>query len=977
MNKQPLLIPDAYDFGPLPPKPRETPWEKFYRFFFGDDVFISYARSDAIRYVPSLAAHLAAKKHICFFDQLVADPNEDLPEKLKKKILRSTVFVLVGTKGAVASSFVRKEIELFRHTRRPFIPVDVDGALAEQENWHEVIGVAKIQEQGARVRGGDPSPEVINLIKDSFRYKRRSQWLRASLLAGVSATFITIAVSLLVIRAARAEAATIQRQADAEVAAANKKVGEAEQRLQSITVEAGQAKADAEAALNQVQDADAAAEVAVTQKRAAEQSMRRAQELERQSAERAADTSRREAGSRAGLLAREPGMEPDALALAVEAAEQSVAHGGYLPDEVTSGVVAAAEAADYSLPLEDVGTRDTIFPLISPNGEKILGRIFDLRNDSTRLVFWDGRTGKSSLPAIEVARSVLSPSFSRDGKRLVALILNWKTQQKALFLLDLTGPQARPVETLCGAASTALDVALDSDGSHILISEQHSQDNKLTRITLCEIGTGRKEVLADSPVSNGHGVAFTPEDEPTMYGQPPEPGVGEVPPAIYLLRSGRKIMLKHYGSPAGASFEGFGDDGSTIIISKFEDATGFSRRWQERVYIQSGGGDLLRLGGYRGTIESAAFVDGRARVVTVSGSRVRVADARSSPNFAALRAHVRPLDVVAFSPDNRTVLTVGDDGKGRLWDIRTGRLRHTLAITDESLSESSLVFPRSKHAAFGADGKRIVIAISKDIQTWDVETGRAICHVPVRGAGDEDYPLSVSFLAGGDYVLAAYRTGPIFSNFPDVRVFISFLDARTCTPVGTFNFGEEITSLSFSQDGTAVITGAYPKGYTWERPEMKLWSLGGVDLRNGVQIQLPSSKIARPPGHLKSFLLDATRMLTVTEDDTGQLWVSGNGSHVHLKGWRGGKQGMVRAALAANGTRAVALSGKEVRVWDARSGEFIVSFECDVEVGSLTYPFSLSPDGFKLVIAASNNTVRVYPTSREGFLRAAKRLAGR
>jgi hypothetical protein len=120
MNKQPLLIRDAYEFGPPLPKPRETPWEKLYRFFFGDDVFISYARADAIRYVPSLAARLAAKKHICFFDQLTADPSEDLPERLKKKILRSTVFILVGTKGAVASSFVRKEVELFRRTRRPF-----------------------------------------------------------------------------------------------------------------------------------------------------------------------------------------------------------------------------------------------------------------------------------------------------------------------------------------------------------------------------------------------------------------------------------------------------------------------------------------------------------------------------------------------------------------------------------------------------------------------------------------------------------------------------------------------------------------------------------------------------------------------------------------------------------------------------------------------------------------------------------------
>ncbi len=262
MNRQSLLFRDAYDFGPPPPKSTEAPWEKLYRFFFGDDIFISYSRADAIRYVPSLAARLAAKKHICFFDQLAADASDELPKRLKKKILRSTVFVLIGTRGAVASSFVRKEVELFRRTRRPFIPIDVDGALMEQEGWREVVGLAKLHEEGARLRDGDPSPEVVNLIKDSFRYMRRSQWLRASLIAGVSVVFITAVVSLLVIHAAQGEAATIKRQAKSDVAAANQQVAEARQSAQNFRAEADQAKADADAFRSQAGTAAAAAEAA-------------------------------------------------------------------------------------------------------------------------------------------------------------------------------------------------------------------------------------------------------------------------------------------------------------------------------------------------------------------------------------------------------------------------------------------------------------------------------------------------------------------------------------------------------------------------------------------------------------------------------------------------------------------------------------------------------------------------------------------
>lgn len=970
MNKQLLLIRDAYDFGPLPPKPREMLWEKLYRFFFGDDVFISYARSDALRYVPTLAARLAAKKHICFFDQLVADPNKDLPERLKKKILRSTVFVLVGTRGAVASSFVRKEIELFRSTRRPFIPVDVDGALIEQEGWRDVIGVAKIPEQGARVRDGDPSPEVVNLIKDSFRYTRRSKWLRASLLAGVSIIFITAVVSLLVIRAARGEAVAIKRQAELDVAAANKEVGEARQSLHNLTAEADRAKAAANAAVNQAESAVAAAEVATTQQKAAEQSLQRAQALERQTAERAAETARREAGSRAALLSREPGMEGDALALAIKAAEQSGARRSDFPDEVMNGITSAANAADYSLPLEDLKMQGVSFSLISPNGEKILGTFLDSRTASTRLLLWDGRTGKR-ISEVSTAGEVVKSSFSRDGNRLATVVIT-RTQWKKLVVWDLTGPRPQPLETLCGINPnythllSDVYVALDSDGSHAIISEPQINPPSLT---VCEIATGRKELLPQLRFI--WSVAFTPEDEPALYGRDEDPGTGGPPDELYFPRSGREVTSKLFAAQPGADFVGFGDDSSFIMIARNELAFG-----QDRVYVQSPDGDVRRLGGYRGRVSSAAFVDGQARVVTVSGRIMRIADARSSPNFTALRAHVRSIDLAGFSPDNRMVLTIGDDGKGRLWDLQTGRLRHTLAITDELLYEGPELFNRPKRAAFRADGKRLVTVNEKgEIQTWDLETGHPICPVPGQSTGTTYSITGIAFLAGGDYVMVAYRSIKETS-------FINYLDARTCKLEGTFKFNEPDVSVLFSRDGTAMLTGTYTITSIWDRPKMEWWSLRGVESQGWVPTRLPSPSKDSAPGypHGLSFAspltFDATRVLGVQGDDFGQIWVLGGNSPVRLERRRGDMSGPFRVVLSADGTRVAAVSWKEARVWDARSGKLLLVFECDLEV-DLKYTVSLSPDGSKLLIAGKDNTVRIYPTSREDFLRAARLLLGR
>jgi WD40 repeat protein len=950
MYKQPLLIQDAYDFGPPPTKSHEAPWEKLYRFFFGDDVFISYSRADAIRYVPSLAARLAAKRHICFFDQLVADPSDELPKRLKKKILRSTVFVLIGTPGAVASSFVRKEVELFRRTRRPFIPVDVDGTLVDQQAWGDVIGVAKIREEAGRVREGDPSPEVVNLIKESFRYTRRSQWLRASLLVGVSIILFTTVVSLLVVRAAEAKAATIERQAQTEVAAAKIEV-------QNLTAQADRLKRDVGDAHKQVAGAIATTQAAVAQQKTAERAMHQARALERQSAERAADTARREAGSHSALMSRQPGMAGEALAIAVQAGEQSVADRGQIPDEVMDGITAAADAADYSLPLEDVGANKVIMPIISPNGEKIVGTIFDALALVTRLVLWDGRTGKKTGEISRVG-SVFISSISSDGKRLATL-----EEHQRLTVWDLTGPRPTSLENLCTTNMNLFDAALDRNGSHIILIE--SARNQPSRVTVCEIKTGRTEEIPAS-FQGGLRVGFSPNDEPVVYGKMTGANVGDLVPAVYFLRSGRKITPISTGNLDNTEFGGFGDDGSLIVIVRG------GSPGEDCVYIQSPGGDLRRLTGYRGRVSSAAFVNGQARVVTISARSVQVADARRLPNFAALRAHARPLNVIAFSPDDRTVLTIDDNGKGVFWDVQTGWPRLTFTITDAVLQEDQPAYLWPKVAAFQGDGTRLVTGNEKgEIQTWQVDTGRPICPMPWKSNDSQEHVFAVSFLGNGDHVVAAYTNGN-----PD-SVLINFLDARTCRLSGTFKFNERIASLSFSRDGMTMITGTVDNASQWNSPEIKSWSLRGVDFRSGTSIRLSPSSIGRPPGPLRDFIDNGRPMHIFTSDDRGPVLVLSGSSSVRLEGPRPSIPLDFRVAVSGDNTRVAAVWAGEARVWDARSGKLLVAFKCEADVNWVNLPIALSSDGSKLVIPDKDHTVRIYPTSREAFLEAAKRLLGR
>ncbi|MET0646716.1 MAG: TIR domain-containing protein [Pyrinomonadaceae bacterium] len=977
MNKQPLLIRDAYNFGPPPPKSREAPWEKLYRFFFGDDVFISYSRADAIRYVPSLAACLAEKRHICFFDQLAADPSEDLPRRLKKKILRSTVFVLVGTRGAVASSAVRKEVELFRRTRRPFIPVDVDGALVEQEGWRDVVGVAKIREDGARVRAGDPSPEVVSLINDSFRYTRRSHWLRASLLAGVSVVLLTAAASLLVIDAARAEAASIRRQADSDVAAANQKVVEAEQRLQSLTADAVLSRADAEKARAAADAAAAATQTAVTQQKAAEQAARRAHELERQSAERAAESLRQVAGSRAALISREYGMETDALALALGAAEESLSRRGGLSGQVLAGLAAAATAADYSLPLASVVPFSYPSTQVSPDGEKVFAIFRDTVTVSDRRVLWDVRTGRQTDLTSKMD-SVAHASFSRDGGRLaIASTVAPDVWATELRVWDLTGPEPKLLETGCGRRrATIHQVALDGDGSHAAIYEW-PQSGK-AQLALCEIATGREEVLplvylSDEgfDVSVGGGLAFTAEDEPAIYAITRKPDYGVRSKVIYFPRTGRAVTLKTPGGQEGERLAGFGDDGSVVILKTRVTPNYVTDVPDRVVYIQSPDGNLRKLSGYRGSVQSTSVSGALARVVTVGGGRMRLADVYHSPSFAVLRGHLHRLNSVFFSPDGETVLTVGGDDTVRLWDVRTGALRHTLALSsdqpDDDRPDSS---PSLSYVAFLPDGSRVVTAKHGAVQVWDVKTGRPTCP----GFGSVLYArppsMDVAFVAGGDYVMAHIWRGVNEGGL------VTFMDARTCRPAGAFEFSRGEGFLSFSADGAGILTTSWTSGGGWE---LKFWSLLGLEFKEGALMRPSVSSLGRGPGYvLSGSSAGGALMLVDTLRDGVHVWERGATKGVRLEGLQSNLYlyRSFRTSFSADGTRVAVVTNTEARLWDAHSGKLLMAFPCEADA-SAVHPVSLSPDGSKLLIAGTDHTARIYPTSPEGFLVAAKRLLGR
>jgi HEAT repeat protein len=96
------------------------------------------------------------------------------------------------------------------------------------------------------------------------------------------------------------------------------------------------------------------------------------------------------------------------------------------------------------------------------------------------------------------------------------------------------------------------------------------------------------------------------------------------------------------------------------------------------------------------------------------------ADAASSFDPAApswtIPAHDHTIWSVKFAPDGKTIATTSDDATARIWDLATGKLRHTLKGHEGTV----------RHCTFTNDGTQLLTSgFDRTIRVWDAATGAA------------------------------------------------------------------------------------------------------------------------------------------------------------------------------------------------------------------------------------------------------------
>lgn len=200
----------------------------------------------------------------------------------------------------------------------------------------------------------------------------------------------------------------------------------------------------------------------------------------------------------------------------------------------------------------------------------------------------------------------------------------------------------------------------------------------------------------------------------------------------------------------------------------------------------------------------------------------------SHPAFEEEDGHVGLVSSVAFSPDNKTLLSGSSDGTLILWDVVTNR--QLRSIEGHRHNEENPASVTS--VAFSPDGKVLLSAASDNtVRFWDAGTGTELrafhsAHYAEVAIFSPDGKMVAAANCGG-IVLLDSLTAKLLRTFrptfkcvtsslafsPDGRTLLSDSGVLQIRNLATGrvvkSFGSDVDGLALSPDGKSVLLGGY------------------------------------------------------------------------------------------------------------------------------------------------------------------------
>jgi WD40 repeat protein len=540
-------------------------------------------------------------------------------------------------------------------------------------------------------------------------------------------------------------------------------------------------------------------------------------------------------------------------------------------------------------------------------------------------------------------------SFSPDGQRLVT------GTDKTVKILD--AKSGREVATL--AHDAKIDAARWTfKGQNIVTTNRTDNTTYVWDASTWDmiVVFKRKNTGDPAPLfspEDSHVVTISDEDKTAV---------------LWNIATGKEIARLGSGRFSGVRATAFSSDGSMVATAHNNGAIRFWKTADGTAI-----GEILK-DSIRYPSSLAFSNDASHAVVAAEGNVAHILNINSGEVVAHLRGHRDYILRIAYSRDDRRVMTSSRDETIRVWDPLTGVGLFVLEAGESWREEIS------------PDGTRIATVHAHAVGLWDASTGAQIAVLQASG----DYFPSFAFSPDGQRLVVQYNS--FFDQEDKTRVINAMTGQEVAQLKGRLTWQypwllHEAETRFFSADGQRIVTASRDgiariwtikdgslvtslKGHQYSLTSATYASdgsqivSGSIDGSVRVWTDESSSVIRTFRGHTGpvtsvSVSADGKQLVSASVDRTARIWDVDSGKLIRILG---GHTDVIHAVSFSPDARNIltASADKTARIWDALTGELIMPL---VGHDDAVVSASFSPDGSRIVTGSSDQTARIWQSN--------------